>query len=235
MPFHENTSLRPQKQHRYFIHPKVLDSCHLSDLFLNLSPEYFVFSIYCFQRVAPTVNLNPRAIQFSSNLKNAVCIIMPRTVHQIFIVYFLHLQQCLKTKSIMGPMTRWVDVFNHDFVIFLKENQLYSERNVSTPQHKIIELIFSYLGSKSGIMGIYPPHGSYTLAVRAKSTLHINMNLRKNYVCHLRTCFAVLRFDIVNRIIFILFFAQLLPKRKISLRSFSLKEVPGSIVEICKG
>ena len=118
---------------------------------------------------------------------------------------------------------------------FLKENQLYSERNVSTPQHKIIELIFSYLGSKSGIMGIYPPHGSYTLAVRAKSTLHINMNLRKNYVCHLRTCFAVLRFDIVNRIIFILFFAQLLPKRKISLRSFSLKKVPGSIVEICKG
>ena len=96
LPFHENTSLRPQKQHRYFIHPKVLDSCHLSDLFLNLSPEYFVFSIYCFQRVAPTVNLNPRAIQFSSNLKNAVCIIMPRTVHQIFIVYFLHLQQCLE-------------------------------------------------------------------------------------------------------------------------------------------
>ena len=120
LPFHENTSLRPQKQHRYFIHPKVLDSCHLSDLFLNLSPEYFVFSIYCFQRVAPTVNLNPRAIQFSSNLKNAVCIIMPRTVHQIFIVYFLHLQQCLKTKSIMGPMTRWVDIFQSWFCHFFE-------------------------------------------------------------------------------------------------------------------
>ena len=134
-----------------------------------------------------------------------------------------------------GPWHDGWKFFNHDFVIFLKENQLYSERNVSTPQHKIIELIFSYLGSKSGIMGIYPPHGSYTLAVRAKSTLHINMNLGKNYVCHLRTCVAFLCFDIVNRIIFILFFAQLLPKRKISLRSFSLKEVPGSIVEICKG
>ena len=170
---------------------------------MNKSSEYFVFSIYYFQRVAPTVNLNPRAIQFSSNLKNAVCIIMLRTVHQIFIVYFLHLQQCLE-KIYYGAH----DTMGGNFSItilsfFLKENQLYSERNVSTPQHKIIELIFSYLGSKSGIMGIYPPHGSYTLAVRAKSTLHINMNLRKNYVCHLRTCVAVLRFDIVNRIIFI--------------------------------
>ena len=49
-----------------------------------------------FSKSCHTVNLNPRAIQFSSNLKNAVCIIMPRTVHQIFIVYFLHLQQCLE-------------------------------------------------------------------------------------------------------------------------------------------
>ena len=132
-------------------------------------------------------------------------------------------------------MTRQVEIFQSRFCHFLKENQLYSERNVSTPQHKIIELIFSYLGSKSGIMGIYPPHGSYTLAVRAKSTLHINMNLGKNYVCHLRTCVAVLRFDIVIKKNYYLFFVQLLPKRKISLRSFSLKEVPGSIVEICKG
>ena len=72
------------------------------------------------------------------------------------------------------------------------------------------KLLNSYLGSKSGIMGIYPPHGSYTLAVRAKSTLHINMNLGKNYVCHLRTCVAFLCFDIVNRIIFILLAPQVL-------------------------
>ena len=123
LPFYnENTILCTQIQHRHISVPKRFGFMpllrYLSGLVLNKSLEYFVFSIYCFQRVAPTVNLNPRAIQFSSNLKNAVCIIMPRTVHQIFIVYFLHLQQCsVWKKSIMGPMTltRWVENFQSWF------------------------------------------------------------------------------------------------------------------------
>ena len=103
-------------------------------MLLNKSSENFVFSIYYFQRVAPTVNLNPRAIQFSSNLKNAVCIIMPRTVHQIFIVYFLHLQQCLETKSIMGPMTRWVEIFQSRFCHFFEGKPIiFREKRFHSP------------------------------------------------------------------------------------------------------